>query len=171
MDGLLGMVEKIHVFMENTIIMALEPAQVPECLGASQLDPSLVPRYNVDTIFARSNFPYDLGPEVDSIEFWSMRNRFEDSGYAERADTILYAGRDYWPEYPEDDWSPEFYDPVFSIITEYTTPFVNDIDTTTVGTNNLLVKDHGITVLSPMKNNLIISNEKNINSDASPFTF
>lgn len=131
---------------------------------SSQLDPALAHRYNSDTIFARSNFPYDLGEEVDSIELWSMRNRFEASGYAERADTILFAGRDFWPEYPTDDWSPQFYDPVYSIINNYTTLFIDEVDTTT-DVDQLIQEDKGLFILNPVENNLIISSDRNFNSD------
>jgi len=93
-----------------------------------QLDPSLASRYNIDTILAASNFPSDMGELVDSMELWSMRNRFEESGYADRADTILYAGRDYYPEYPTDDWSPVYYEPIYSIIKNYTVPFMDSIN-------------------------------------------
>lgn len=83
------------------------------------LDASLAERYHNDTILAASNFPSDMGPVVDSLEFWSVRNRFENSGYVARADTILYAARDTFPEYPTDNWSPVIYDPVYQIITQY----------------------------------------------------
>lgn len=92
-----------------------------------QLDPSLADRYVADTILAASNFPADLGPVVDSVELWSVRDRFEASGYTARADTILYAGREQWPEYPADDWSPVFYDSIHSIITRHTFPFMDSI--------------------------------------------
>jgi len=93
-----------------------------------QLNPSLADRYNIDTILAASNFPSDMGPEVDSIELFSMRDRFEASGYVARADTILYAGRDTFPEYPTDNWKPEFYTPIFDIINTYTVPFMDSIN-------------------------------------------
>ncbi|MCB0644006.1 MAG: T9SS type A sorting domain-containing protein [Phaeodactylibacter sp.] len=134
---------------------------------SSQLDPALADRYNIDTIFAASNFPSDLGPEVDSIEFWSMRDRFEASGYAERADTILYAGRDYWPEYPTDNWVPEFYEPVYGIVTNYTDFFINAVDTTTAnGLRPVLTQDQGISVLSPAKEQLVISCTQAISTGA-----
>jgi pectinesterase len=95
---------------------------------AKQLDPSRADRYNIDTILAASNFPSGMGEVVDSMELWSMRNRFEASGYPARADTVLYAGRDYWPEYPTDDWSPAYYDSIYSIIREYTVPFMDSIN-------------------------------------------
>lgn len=93
-----------------------------------QLDPSRASRYNIDTIFAASNFPSDMGEVVDSLELWSMRNRFYESQYPARADTILYAGRESWPEYPTDNWSPAFYDTIYSIITEYTVPFMDSVN-------------------------------------------
>jgi pectinesterase len=93
-----------------------------------QLDPSLAPRYLTDTILAASNFPSDMGELVDSVELWSMRNRFEESGYVARADTVLYAGRDTFPEYPTEDWSPEFYEPIHSVLTKYTVPFMDSIN-------------------------------------------
>jgi pectinesterase len=52
------------------------------------LDSAAAQRYQADTIFAAATFPSDLGPAVDSTELWSVRQRFEDAGYAERADTI-----------------------------------------------------------------------------------
>ncbi len=72
---------------------------------SSQLNSTLVWRYNPDTIFARSNFPVDSGYVADSMELWITHDRFEASGYADRAGTILYAGRDGYPAYPEADWS------------------------------------------------------------------
>lgn len=132
---------------------------------SSQLDPALAPRYNIDTIFAASNFPSDLGPEVDSIEFWSMRNRFEDAGYVERADTILFAGRDYWPSYPSDDWSPEFYQPVYDIVNNYTSLFMSEVDTTTTtAIHNLPEVNNMLTILNPVEENFVISSKNNINS-------
>ena len=96
-----------------------------------QMDSIEAQRYVIDTIFAAANFPSDLGPAVDSTELWSMRQRFADAGYPERADTILYAGRDSWPSYPTDDWSPQFYAPIYDLIRSYTTPFVDSIQTST----------------------------------------
>ncbi len=132
---------------------------------ASQLDPALAPRYNMDTIFAASNFPSDLGPEVDSIEFWSMRNRFEDSGYADRADTILFAGRDSWPSYPTDDWHPEFYEPIYSIVNKYTDHFTSTVDTGqgTSGIIDLSEFTDDIRINNPVDNKLIINSNQSFN--------
>ncbi|MBR9920476.1 MAG: T9SS type A sorting domain-containing protein [Bacteroidetes bacterium] len=133
---------------------------------SSQLDPALAPRYNIDTIFAATNFPSDLGPVVDSLEFWSMRDRFEEAGYAERADTILYAGRDEWPEYPTDNWHPEFYQPVYAPVREYTDFFYTEIDTTTTSALKFVsASDHGISVINPMDENLIINSENFIHGE------
>lgn len=144
------------------------PGASPETRApwSSQLDPALAPRYNIDTIFARSNFPYDMGEVVDSVELWSMRDRFEASGYAERADTILYAGRDYYPEYPSDDWSPEFYAPVHDIIVAYTDLFLDALDISTSVEEVIPGNENGITILNPVDNNLVISSEKDINTNA-----
>ena len=128
---------------------------------AGQLDSSLAPRYNIDTIFAASNFPSHMGPEVDSIEFWSMRDRFEASGYADRADTILYAGRDYWPDYPTDNWVPEYYDEVYQIVNQYTTQFVDTIRTEYhTGIFDQVQEEVGVEVLSPAKDMLRISTNR-----------
>lgn len=132
---------------------------------SSQLDPALAPRYNIDTIFSAANFPSDLGPVVDSVELWSMRNRFEASGYAQRADTILYAGRDAWPEYPTDNWHPELYSPVHSVVENYTSLFVDEVDTTT-DVDEVNKEEYGISVLNPVGNTFVVSSEKNINSEA-----
>ncbi len=93
-----------------------------------QLDPSKAARYVTDTILAASNFPSDLGYDVDTNEFFHMRRRFEASGYPERADTIIYAGRDTFPTYPTDNWSPEFNTAVFDIVKEYTVPFMDSVN-------------------------------------------
>jgi pectinesterase len=90
-----------------------------------QLDPSKASRYVIDTIFAASNFPSDLGYDADTNEFMHVRRRFEASGYPERADTIIYAGRDTFPTYPTDNWSPELYSPVFELVNEYDIPFMD----------------------------------------------
>jgi pectinesterase len=124
---------------------------------SEQLDPALAPRYQIDTIFAASNFPSDLGPEVDSIELWSMRDRFDASGYAQRADTILYAGRDFWPEYPTDDWSPVFYAPVHQVIKAYTQPFGASVDTSSAVSIRRPVRSPSVSVLSPVQDWLIVS--------------
>ena len=132
---------------------------------SSQLDSSLAPRYNIDTIFAITNFPIDSGYVVDSVELWSMRDRFEASGYADRADTILFAGRDQWPEYPTENWSPVFYDSVYSIIRQYKEPFANSIQTNTA-IDNLSGENSGVEILNPVNDRLTISSEKNIHSHA-----
>lgn len=93
-----------------------------------QLDPALAPRYITDTIFAVSNFPTHLGYEGDTAELMYLYRRFEESGYAGRADTILYAGRDHYPEYPTENWSPEFFDGVYSIIKEETFRFMDSVN-------------------------------------------
>ena len=67
-----------------------------------QLDPAKADRYVKDTIFTVSNFPTYLGYTGDTAELMKVYRRFEVSGYPERADTILYAGRDHYPEYPTD---------------------------------------------------------------------
>ncbi len=90
-----------------------------------QLSADSASRYNIDTIFALSNFPYDLGYTVDTAELMLLYRRFEESGYIERADTILYAGRDSYPEYPTEDWSPEFYSDIYDLIKQNTLPFMD----------------------------------------------
>ena len=132
---------------------------------SSQLDPDLASRYNIDTIFARSNFPYDLGEVVDSVELWSMRDRFEASGYADRADTILYAGRDHYPEYPTDDWSPEFYAPVYDIVREYTSLFMDGLELTSV--DELGAQKLGISFVNPVQDELVLFSEEQINENLS----
>ena len=134
---------------------------------SSQLDSTLADRYNIDTIFAVSNFPIDSGAVVDSVELWSMRDRFEASGYADRADTILYAGRDHYPEYPTENWSPQYYDSVYSIIRKYVPTFADSIDSWNVGIDQLPENKYGVKILSPFNENLIISSEKYISSHAS----
>lgn len=102
-----------------------------------------------------------MGPEVDSIEFWSMRDRFEASGYADRADTILYAGRDYWPDYPTDNWVPEYYDEVYQVVNKYTTQFVDTIRTEYhTGIFDQVQEEVGVEVLSPAKDMLRISTNR-----------
>lgn len=93
-----------------------------------QLDPQRAKRYTIDMIFAASNFPAHKGPVVDSMEFMLVRNRFEKSGYVARADTILFAGRDYWPKYPTDNWTPEIYNPIYTTIRAGTEPFATALN-------------------------------------------
>ncbi len=90
-----------------------------------QLNPDSAFRYNIDTIFAAGNFPSDLGYTADTAELMLLYRRFKQSGYAERADTILYAGRSSYPDYPTDDWSPEFYSDIYDIIEDNTVPFMD----------------------------------------------
>jgi hypothetical protein len=89
-----------------------------------QLNPSRADRYNIDTIFAATNFPSTLGYTADTAEFMLMYRRFEASGYPERADTILFAGRDEYPEYPKDNWKPEFVADIYELIKNHTTPYL-----------------------------------------------
>jgi pectinesterase len=93
-----------------------------------QLDTSLAARYNTDTILAASNFPSDMGWAVDSAELGSVRKRFMDSGYKDRFDTILYAGRPDLPVYPKDNWSPEYYAAIHSLIEQFTESFLQAYD-------------------------------------------
>ena len=93
-----------------------------------QLDPSKAPRYNMDTIFAKSNFPTYLGYDGDTAELMFVYRRFQNSGYPERADTILYAGRDHYPEYPTDNWSPVLYDTVYQVIKNNTLRMMDSIN-------------------------------------------
>lgn len=100
-----------------------------------QLDPSKASRYNIDTIFAASNFPSDMGYDVDTNEFMHMRRRQEASGYPARADTIIFAGReelyasgDSFPPYPTENWLPEFYNEVFDLVNKYTVPFMDSVN-------------------------------------------
>ena len=102
---------------------------------AQQLDPSKASRYNIDTIFAASNFPSDMGYDVDTNEFMHMRRRQEASGYPARADTIIFAGRedlyasgDSFPPYPAENWSPEFHQEVFDLVNKYTVPFMDSVN-------------------------------------------
>ncbi|MBN2213937.1 MAG: T9SS type A sorting domain-containing protein [Bacteroidales bacterium] len=81
-----------------------------------QLDPSRASRYITDTIFAAGNFPTHLGYEGDTTEVMHIYRRFEASGYPERAVIMLAGGRDTFPEYPAEDWSPVFYDEVCQVI-------------------------------------------------------
>lgn len=93
-----------------------------------QLDPSKASRYVTDTILAASNFPSDLGYDVDTNELFYVRRRFEASGYPERADTIIYAGRETLPTYPDDNWSPEFNSTVHDLVNEYFVPFMDSVN-------------------------------------------
>ncbi len=93
-----------------------------------QLDPAKAPRYNIDTIFAASNFPTYLGYDGDTAELMFLFRRFQNSGYPERADTILYAGRDHYPTYPTDNWSPVFYDTVYQVIKNSTYRMMDSIN-------------------------------------------
>ncbi|MBN2611194.1 MAG: hypothetical protein JXB00_06525 [Bacteroidales bacterium] len=93
-----------------------------------QLDPSKAPRYNIDTIFSARNFPSHLGYDGDTSELMHLYRRFEKSGYPERADTILYAGRDHYPEYPTENWKPVFYDDVYQVIKNNTYRIMDSIN-------------------------------------------
>jgi hypothetical protein len=92
---------------------------------STQLDISHADRYVTDTILAASNFPSDLGYMVDTAELMLLYRRFEESGYSDRADTILYAGRDSYPAYPEADWSPEYHSTIYSVIQSNAVPFLD----------------------------------------------
>jgi hypothetical protein len=102
---------------------------------AEQLDPSKASRYNIDTIFAASNFPSGMGYDVDTNEFMHMRRRQEASGYPARADTIIFAGReelyasgDSFPPYPADNWSPVFHQEVYELVEKYTVAFMDSVN-------------------------------------------
>ena len=90
---------------------------------------SLASRYVMDTILAVSNFPTELGSRADTVELLSMRNRFAASGYTARADTVLYAGRDTFPSYPTDNWSPVFHEAVYKIMKKYQVALLDSANT------------------------------------------
>lgn len=102
------------------------PGYKPESrVIGQQLPDSLADQFDIDTIFAASAFPSDMGELVDSLEIWTIRNRFEDRGYVARADTFLFAGRGEFPSYPLDDWSPVFNDDVLKIMQKYQLTFLD----------------------------------------------
>lgn len=103
-------------------------ADTTERVIGTQLDPALADRYTMENIFGADNFPSDMGIEVDTAEFFSMRRRFSESGYTARADTILYAGRDTFPEYPTEDWMPEYNWEVRNIVDKYNDAFNDSIN-------------------------------------------
>lgn len=88
-----------------------------------------------------------------------MRDRFTASGYTERADTILYAGRDVYPSYPTDDWAPVFYDSVYSVVREYTTPFGASV-VLNASLQDELREKYGLEVLSPVEDVLLVSSRQ-----------
>lgn len=93
-----------------------------------QLTSKQAVEYTMKNIFGAANFPSDMGEDADSVEIHSLRERFRNSGYVARADTILFAGRGVYPTYPSDDWLPEFNSKIKNIIDKFTTPFINEID-------------------------------------------
>jgi pectin methylesterase-like acyl-CoA thioesterase len=93
-----------------------------------QLDPLKAPRYIMDTIFAAGNFPTYLGYEGDTTEVMHIYRRFEASGYPERAIIMLAGGRDTFPEYPTEDWSPVFYDDVYQVIKNNTSRMMDSVN-------------------------------------------
>lgn len=93
-----------------------------------QLDPAKADRYVKDTIFTVSNFPTYLGYTGDTAELMKVYRRFEVSGYPERADTILYAGRDHYPEYPTDKWSPQFDEEIFNVVQSSTWRMMDSVN-------------------------------------------
>ena len=93
-----------------------------------QLDPARASRYNMDTIFAVSNFPTYLGYAGDTTEVMHIYRRFEASGYPERALIMLYGGLDTFPEYPTENWSPVFYNDVYEVIKNNTYRMMDSIN-------------------------------------------
>lgn len=93
-----------------------------------QLDYISALKYTIDTILAASNFPSNLGYSADTAELMHLYRRFEGRGYPERADTILYAGRDKYPSYPTEDWKPEFNQDIFNIIKNNTYRMMDSIN-------------------------------------------
>jgi pectinesterase len=93
-----------------------------------QLDPARASRYIMDTIFAVSNFPTYLGYDGDTAEYMHVYRRFEASGYPERAVIMLKAGRDTFPEYPTENWSPVFDDDVYNVIKNNTYRMMDSVN-------------------------------------------
>lgn len=93
-----------------------------------QLDPARASRYIMDTIFAVSNFPTYLGYDGDTAELMKVYRRFETSGYPERAVILLKAGRDTFPEYPAENWTPVMDDEIYGVIKNNTFPMMDSIN-------------------------------------------
>jgi pectin methylesterase-like acyl-CoA thioesterase len=113
-----------------------------------QLDPSRADRYVTDTIFAAGNFPAYLGYEGDTTEVMHIYRRFEASGYPERAVIMLAGGRDTFPEYPTENWSPVFYDDIYQVIRNNTLRMMDSVNGS-IHIENMLLDGNGLEGFDP----------------------